>query len=208
MKKSRFLFFLLALLLSPAIFAVSVPAIHAGLYPNERHARMADLDYLVGIWQMTRRERIAGGQFAEAIGTRSCVWVLDRTAIRCDDIFSHVRATDGFPDLYEPRDRLFYVTFNEQDGNYEFLYMSALSAEKSIFPAEFDVGSKTLLHTVPGEFPGMGSGETVQSNWQKLIDDNQIREELKMLSGDGDTMESIEITLRRMVGRNKDGLFF
>ena len=84
MKKSRF-FFLLALLLSPAIFAVSVPAIHAGLYPSERHARMADLDYLVGIWQMTRRERIAGGQFAEAIGTRSCVGVLDRTAIRCDD---------------------------------------------------------------------------------------------------------------------------
>ncbi|MEE8463452.1 MAG: hypothetical protein V3S53_01580, partial [Gammaproteobacteria bacterium] len=123
------------------------------------------------------------------------------------DIFTHVRATHGFPGLYEPRDRLFYVTFNEQDGNYEFLYMSALSAEKNIFPAEFDSGSKTLLHEVPGEFLGH-AGETTQSTWQKLIDDNQIREEYKTISGDGDTMESVEITLRRMVGGNRDGLFF
>ena len=207
MKKSRFLFPIAMLLLSPAVYAVSVPAIHAGLYPSERHARMADLDYLVGIWEMTSRETTAGGQFAEASGVRSCVWVLDRTAIRCDDIFTHVRATHGFPGLYEPRDRLFYVTFNEQDGNYEFLYMSALSAEKNIFPAEFDSGSKTLLHEVPGEFLGH-AGETTQSAWQKLIDDNQIREEYKTISGDGDTMESVEITLRRMVGGNRDGLFF
>lgn len=207
MKKSRFLFPITMLLLSPAVYAVSVPAIHAGLYPSERHARMADLDYLVGIWEMTSRETIAGGQFAEASGVRSCVWVLDRTAIRCDDIFTHVRATHGFPGLYEPRDRLFYVTFNEQDGNYEFLYMSALSAEKNIFPAEFDIGSKTLLHEVPGEFLGH-AGETMQSTWQKHIDDNQIREEYKTISADGDTMESVEITLRRMVGGNRDGLFF
>ena len=207
MQKSRFLFPMAMLLLSPAVYAVSVPAIHAGLYPSERHVRMADLDYLVGIWEMTSRETIAGGQVAEASGVRSCVWVLDRTAIRCDDIFTHVRATRGFPGLYEPRDRLFYVTFNEQDGNYEFLYMSAVSAEKNIFPAEFDSGSKTLLHEVPGEFLGH-AGETMQSTWQKLIDDNQIREEYKTISGDGDTMESVEITLRRMVGGNRDGLFF
>ena len=207
MQKSRFLFPMAMLLLSPAVYAVSVPAIHAGLYPSERHVRMADLDYLVGIWEMTSRETIAGGQVAEASGVRSCVWVLDRTAIRCDDIFTHVRATHGFPGLYEPRDRLFYVTFNEQDGNYEFLYMSAVSAEKNIFPAEFDSGSKTLLHEVPGEFLGH-AGETMQSTWQKLIDDNQIREEYKTISGDGDTMESVEITLRRMVGGNRDGLFF
>jgi len=195
------------LLLSSALGAVSVPAIHAGLYPSERHARMADLDYMVGIWELTSRETISGGQFAEASGTRSCVWVLDRTAIRCDDIFTHIRATDRFPDLYEPRDRLFYVTFNEQDGNYEFLYMSALSAEKSIFPAEFDVGSKTLLHEVPGEFLGE-DGAAMQSSRQELIDDNQIREQHKLMSDDGDTMESVEITLRRMIGGNKDGLFF
>ncbi|MCH6573116.1 MAG: DUF1579 family protein [Proteobacteria bacterium] len=207
MKKSRFLFPIALLLLSPAIYAVSVPAIHAGLYPSERHARMAELDYLVGIWEMTSRETISGGQYAEATGIRSCVWVLDRTAIRCDDMFTHVRATSGFPGLYEPRDRLFYVTFNEQDGNYEFLYMSAVSAEKNIFPAEFDIGSKTLLHEVPGEFLGH-AGETMQSTWQKLIDDNQIREEYKTISDDGDTMESVEITLRRMVGGNRDGLFF
>ena len=207
MKKSRFLFPIALLLLSPAIYAVSVPAIHDGLFPSERHARMADLDYLVGIWEMTSRETISGGQFAEASGTRSCVWVLDRTAIRCDDIFTHVRATSGFPDLYEPRDRLFYVTFNEQDGNYEFLYMSALSAAKNIFPAEFDIGSKTLLHEVPGEFLGQ-SGKAKQRTRQKLIDDNQIREEYKMMSGDGETMESGEITLRRMVSGNGNELFF
>ncbi len=207
MKKSRFLFPIALLLLSPAIYAVSVPAIHAGLYPSERHARMADLDYLVGIWEMTSRETISGGQHAEATGIRSCVWVLDRTAIRCDDMFTHVRATSGFPDLYEPRDRLFYVTFNEQDGHYEFLYMSALSAEKNIFPAEFDIGSKTLVHEIPGGFLGQG-GEAMQSTWQKLIDDNQIREEYRVISGDGDTRESMEITLRRMVGGNRDELFF
>ncbi len=206
MKILRFLF-LPALLLSSALGAVSVPAIHAGLYPSERHARMADLDYMVGIWELTSRETIPGGQFAEASGTRSCVWVLDRTAIRCDDIFTHVRATDRFPDLYEPRDRLFYVTFNEQDGNYEFLYMSALSAEKSVFPAEFDVGSKTLLHEVPGEFLGE-DGATIHSTRQELIDDNQIREQHKLMSGNGDTMESVEITLRRMIGGSKGGLFF
>jgi len=50
--------------------------IHDGLYANERHARMADLDYLVGIWEMTTRETISDGQFAEATGTRSCMWVL------------------------------------------------------------------------------------------------------------------------------------
>ncbi len=206
MKILRFLF-LSALLLSTALGAVSVPAIHDGLYPSERHARMADLDYMVGIWELTSRETTSGGQFAEASGTRSCVWVLDRTAIRCDDIFTHVRATDRFPDLYEPRDRLFYVTFNEQDGNYEFLYMSALSAEKSVFPAEFDAGSKTLLHEISGEVLGEG-GAARQSARQELIDDNQIREQHKMMSGDGDTMESVEITLRRMIGGSKDGLYF
>ena len=205
--KILYFLFLPALLLSPALYAVSVPAIHDGLYPSERHARMADLDYLVGIWEMIRRETISGGQFAEASGTRSCVWVLDRTAIRCDDIFTHVRATNGFPDLYQTRDKLFYVTFNEQDGNYEFLYMSALSAEKSIFPAEFDIGSKTLLHAVPGDLIGKGR-DLRQSTRQKLIDDNQIREEHKLISGDGDTMESVEITLRRMVGGNRVQLFF
>lgn len=168
---------------------------------------MADLDYLVGIWEMTSRETISGGQYAEATGIRSCVWVLDRTAIRCDDMFTHVRATSGFPDLYEPRDRLFYVTFNEQHGHYEFLYMSALSAEKNIFPAEFDIGSKTLAHEIPGGFLGQG-GKAMQSTWQKLIDDNQIREEYRVISGDGDTRESMEITLRRMVGGNRDELFF
>jgi len=87
------------------------------------------------------------------------------------------------------------------------LYMNALSAEKSIVPARFDENSKTLLLSETSEFPGV-DGNIMQGARQKLIDDNQMREEYKVISGDGDTTESIEITLQRMVGSNKKGLYF
>jgi hypothetical protein len=205
MKRVYFVTMLIPLLFSGPARSVNVGAIHDGLFPSERHARMADIGYLVGIWELTSRESVPDGQYAEATGTRSCVWVLDRTAIRCDDIFTRVRATDNFPSLNESRDRLFYVTFNEQEGNYEFLYMNASNAEKSIFPAEYDVGSKTLLHSVSGAVLGTGA-KLVQSAKQKLIDDNQIREEHKTVSDDGYTLESTEIILRRMTAENRVGL--
>ena len=205
MKRVYFITMMIPLLFFGPARAVNADAIHDGFFPSERHARMADIGYLVGIWELTSREAVPDGQYAEATGTRSCVWVLDRTAIRCDDIFTRVRATDNFPGLSENRDRLFYVTFDEQEGNYEFLYMTASNAEKSIFPAEYDVNSKTLLHSVSGVVLGTGV-KLVQTAKQKLIDDNQIHEEHKTVSGDGRTLESTEIILRRMTGENRVGL--
>ena len=113
-------------------------------FPSVRHERMADLAYMIGIWDLTSKATSDDGGLLEARGTRSCVWVLDRTAIRCDDTVDAIRATEDYPGLYNNHDQLFYLTFNESDGRYEYTYMSPTSADKEIYQAEFDEGSKTL----------------------------------------------------------------
>ena len=75
-------------------------------FPSERHERMADLAYMIGIWDLTSKATSDGGELLEARGTRSCVWVLDRTAIRCDDSVDAIRATADYPGLYENHDQL------------------------------------------------------------------------------------------------------
>ncbi len=150
----------------------------ASAYPNndefasERHERMADLTYMIGIWDLTSKATSHDGGLLEARGTRSCVWVLDRTAIRCDDSVDAIRATEDYPGLYENHDQLFYLTFDQGAGRYEYTYMSPTSADKEIYQAEFDESSKTLTR-----FMYLGNNQAILPVriWQ--VSDDEIREQ-------------------------------
>jgi hypothetical protein len=196
----------LCLLLSAQGMAVGVATGIEKHLDGERQARMAELDFMVGIWDLTRRESVAEGQSIQWSGTRSCVWVLNRTAIRCDD-----RLSDPIP-LESPHDRattmeqLFYVTYNESHASYELLYMDALSAERSVYAASFDQSSQSLL-TVSSDRPS-GVDNAIVNAIQIRIDDNQIREQLQLLPAGSEQLESVETILRRKTGNPRDELFF
>ncbi len=164
-------------------------------FPSERHERMADLAYMIGIWDLTSKAISDGGELLEARGTRSCVWVLDRTAIRCDDSVDAIRATADYPGLYDNHDQLFYLTFNESDGLYEYTYMSPTSADKQIYQAEFDESSKILTR-----FMHLGDNQAMPVRiWQ--VSDDEIRERavIDPQNENKDAADSLETILNRKV---------
>lgn len=168
-------------------------------FSSERHERMADFAYMIGIWNLNSRATLGDGELLEAIGTRSCVWVLDRTAIRCDDSVDEVHASAGYPGLYENHDQLFYLTFNESDGRYEYTFMSPISANKQIYHAEFDEGSKTLTR-----FMHLENGDQVLPVRVWQVSNDEIREQAignprGEIDNDRVVVDNVETVLNRKV---------
>ncbi len=177
-------------------------AVVANAYPNnnefasERHERMADFAYMIGIWDLTSKVTSDNGGLLEARGTRSCVWVLDRTAIRCDDSVDAIRATEDYPGLYKNHDQLFYLTFNESDGRYEYTYMSPTSADKEIYPAEFDESSRTMTRFM---YLGDSEAKLPVRIWQVSNDEIRERVVVDIQNENEPVGDSIETILNRKV---------
>lgn len=189
-------------LLSGQALAVAGDAV----FPGVRQARMAELDFMVGIWELTSRESVAKGPATERAGMRSCVWVLNKTAIRCDDRISDSAIGPVSSDNPEIKERVFYVTYNESEESYEILYMDALSSQRSVYAANFDPQSQSLLK-VSGDGQS-GDTSPIVSAVQTRVDDNQIREQLEWVSAGSQQIESVETVLHRKVGNPGDDLFF
>ncbi len=189
-------------LLATPVFAKTYLSEDSSAYATERHARIAEFGFMVGIWDIRANEKSSDGQFLEEHGTRSCVWALNRTAIRCDDSLTRVRASERYQPVGKQRNALFYLTFDEATGNFEYTFMSADSPIKQIFQAEYDPDSRVLTNTAPMD--PLGRNEVVQTQTKQwLVSDDEIRQQSSVASPNLDYTEVFNMVLNRQVGAGR-----